>query len=36
MGITHIGMVIDFGGLPNEKILASLERFRKYVMPRFS
>jgi alkanesulfonate monooxygenase SsuD/methylene tetrahydromethanopterin reductase-like flavin-dependent oxidoreductase (luciferase family) len=36
MGISQIGMVVDFGGLPNEKILASLERFRKYVMPKFS
>jgi len=36
MGITQIGMVIDFGGLANEKIRASLERFRKYVMPKFS
>jgi alkanesulfonate monooxygenase SsuD/methylene tetrahydromethanopterin reductase-like flavin-dependent oxidoreductase (luciferase family) len=36
MGITHVGMLIDFGGLPNEKILASLDRFRKHVMPKFS
>jgi alkanesulfonate monooxygenase SsuD/methylene tetrahydromethanopterin reductase-like flavin-dependent oxidoreductase (luciferase family) len=36
MGITHVGMVIDFGGLPRDKILASLERFRKYVLPKFA
>jgi natural product biosynthesis luciferase-like monooxygenase protein len=35
MGITHLGMVIDFGGLTQDKILGSLERFRKYVMPKF-
>jgi len=34
MGVTHIGLVIDFGGLPKEKILASLERFRIHVMPK--
>ncbi len=36
MGITHVGMLIDFGGLPRDKILASLERFRKYVLPKFA
>jgi len=36
MGITHVGMVIDFGGLERDKIHASLERFRKYVLPRFA
>jgi natural product biosynthesis luciferase-like monooxygenase protein len=34
MGVTHVGLVIDFGGLVKDKILASLERFRKYVMPK--
>jgi natural product biosynthesis luciferase-like monooxygenase protein len=36
MGVTHVGLVIDFGGLAREKILASLERFRQYVMPEFA
>jgi alkanesulfonate monooxygenase SsuD/methylene tetrahydromethanopterin reductase-like flavin-dependent oxidoreductase (luciferase family) len=35
MGVTNVGMVIDFGGLPKDKIFASLERFRKYVLPKF-
>jgi len=35
MGATNVGMVIDFGGLPKDKIFASLERFRKYVLPKF-
>jgi len=36
MGITNVGMVIDFGGLPRERIFASLERFRKHVLPKFA
>jgi alkanesulfonate monooxygenase SsuD/methylene tetrahydromethanopterin reductase-like flavin-dependent oxidoreductase (luciferase family) len=36
MGTTHLGMVIDFGGLPREKIFASLERFRKHVFPKLA
>ena len=35
MGVTNVGMVIDFGGLAKDKIFASLERFRKYVLPKF-
>jgi natural product biosynthesis luciferase-like monooxygenase protein len=35
MGITHVGLVIDFGGLRKEQILASLERFRNHVIPKF-
>lgn len=35
MGITNIGFVVDFGGLPQAKILASMDRFAKEVMPRF-
>jgi natural product biosynthesis luciferase-like monooxygenase protein len=34
-GITHMGLLLDFGGLARDKIFASLERFRKYVLPRF-
>jgi natural product biosynthesis luciferase-like monooxygenase protein len=36
MSITHVGMVIDFGGLERDKIDASLERFRSHVLPEFS
>ena len=36
MGISHVGLVIDFGGLSRDKIAASLERFRTYVLPKFS
>jgi len=32
MGIKHLGLVIDFGGLRREQILASLDRFEKRVM----
>jgi len=35
MGITHVGLVIDFGGLRKEQILASLERLRNHVIPKF-
>jgi hypothetical protein len=31
-----MGLIIDFGGLARGKIFASLERFRNYVLPRFS
>jgi hypothetical protein len=34
-GITNIGLIGNFGGLERGKILASLDRFAKYVMPRF-
>jgi hypothetical protein len=30
-----MGLLLDFGGLARDKIFASLERFRKYVLPRF-
>lgn len=33
-GITNIGLIGNFGGLERTKILASLDRFAKYVMPR--
>ena len=35
-GITNIGLIGNFGGLERGKILASLDRFAKYVMPRFA
>ena len=35
-GITHMGLLLDFGGLARDMIFASIERFRRYVMPRFS
>jgi natural product biosynthesis luciferase-like monooxygenase protein len=33
-GMTNIGLIGNFGGLERGKILASLDRFAKYVMPR--
>ena len=33
-GITNIGLIGNFGSLDRTKILASLDRFAKYVMPR--
>ena len=35
-GITNIALIGNFGGLERGKILASLDRFAKYVMPRFA
>jgi len=35
-GITNIGLIGNFGGLERGKILTSLDRFAKYVMPRFA
>lgn len=34
-GVTNVGLIADFGGLERAKVLASLDRFAKYVMPRF-
>ncbi len=35
MGVTQMGFVVDFGGLPHAQIMASLDRFHRAVMPRF-
>lgn len=35
MGITNVSLLADFGGLDHTKIMASLDRFAKYVMPKF-
>ncbi len=34
-GITNVSLLINFGGLDHGKIMASLERFAKYVLPKF-
>ena len=34
-GATHIGLLADFGGLEHGKIMASLDRFAREVMPHF-
>jgi alkanesulfonate monooxygenase SsuD/methylene tetrahydromethanopterin reductase-like flavin-dependent oxidoreductase (luciferase family) len=34
-GITNVSLLANFGGLDHGKILASLDRFAKYVMPKF-
>jgi natural product biosynthesis luciferase-like monooxygenase protein len=36
MGVTNLGLVVDFGGLARDRIFASLERFRKHVLPEFA
>lgn len=36
LGATHVSFVVDFGGIAHEKVLASLERFQRHVMPKFS
>jgi len=34
-GITNVSLLANFGGLDHAKVLASLDRFAKYVMPKF-
>lgn len=34
MGITNIGLLVDFGGIGQDKLLASMDRFAREVMPR--
>jgi natural product biosynthesis luciferase-like monooxygenase protein len=34
-GMTNVGLLANFGGLEHAKVMASLDRFAKYVMPRF-
>jgi hypothetical protein len=33
--VTNVGLLANFGGLARTKVLASLDRFAKYVIPRF-
>jgi hypothetical protein len=35
VGVTNVGLLANFGGLEHTKVLASLDRFAKYVIPRF-
>jgi natural product biosynthesis luciferase-like monooxygenase protein len=34
-GVTNVSLLANFGGLEHAKVLASLDRFAKYVMPQF-
>jgi len=34
-GVTNISLLANFGGLAHPQVLASLDRFAKYVVPRF-
>ena len=34
-GVTNVSLLANFGGLDHAKVLASLDRFAKYVIPRF-
>ena len=34
-GMTNVSLLINFGGLEHAKIMASFDRFAKYVMPKF-
>ncbi len=34
-GVTTVSLLINFGGLDHAKIMASFERFAKYVLPKF-
>ena len=36
MGITNVSLLANFGGLAHDKIMGSLERFGKEVLPRVS
>ncbi|HXL27492.1 MAG TPA: hypothetical protein VN952_12475, partial [Chthoniobacterales bacterium] len=33
VGTTHIGLTFHFGGLAQDKVLKSMERFARFVMP---
>jgi natural product biosynthesis luciferase-like monooxygenase protein len=33
-GVTNVGLIANFGGLEHAKVVASLDRFAKYTMPR--
>ena len=33
LGITHMLFEVNFGGMAHDKVLRSLERFGKYVLP---
>jgi natural product biosynthesis luciferase-like monooxygenase protein len=35
-GITNVSLLANFGGLDHAQVLASLDRFAQYVMPKFS
>jgi hypothetical protein len=35
VGTTHIGLTFHFGGLRQDKVLKSMERFARFVMPAF-
>jgi alkanesulfonate monooxygenase SsuD/methylene tetrahydromethanopterin reductase-like flavin-dependent oxidoreductase (luciferase family) len=35
VGTTHIGLTFHFGGLSQGKVLKSMERFARSVMPQF-
>lgn len=34
MGATHLSLITNFGGMPHQEIMRSLERFAREVMPR--
>ncbi len=34
-GVTNVSLLINFGGLDHTKIMASFDRFAKYVLPKF-
>lgn len=34
-GVTNVSLLANFGGLSHEKILASMDRFAKHVLPKF-
>jgi alkanesulfonate monooxygenase SsuD/methylene tetrahydromethanopterin reductase-like flavin-dependent oxidoreductase (luciferase family) len=34
-GVTNVSLLANFGGLEHTKVLASLDRFAQYVMPKF-
>jgi len=35
VGVTNVSLLVNFGGLDHGKIMASLDRFAKYVLPKF-
>jgi alkanesulfonate monooxygenase SsuD/methylene tetrahydromethanopterin reductase-like flavin-dependent oxidoreductase (luciferase family) len=35
VGVTNVSLLVNFGGLDHGKVMASLDRFAKYVLPKF-
>jgi len=34
IGVTNVGLLANFGGMPHQQVMASIDRFARHVMPR--